>query len=209
MRPTQVSLSAAGYSPWIQLDYFQTPFCASVAAICSGTVNLTYNGQYTIDDTFADPGPGSGGVGWYRPVQISQTTTVITVTDAGPPGNGGTHGLSAGDYVRLVGTAGFTAGGVAGNVDGDYNVASVTNATTYTLTSGTSQSFTGGPGSRASSARIWTFSGMSAVVGGTTARTIVSIPGATVAGPVTGVRLYLSAWVSGTCALTVLQGMSK
>jgi len=185
MRPTQVTLSAAGNSPLIFTDYEQTPFCLSLAACCTSGATLSYQPQVSIDN----PSPE-----WYRGVTVSQTTTVITITnDYGPPGNGATHGLSVGDIVQLIGTQGD---------DGLYPVASIVSATSYTLTSPTSKSFTGGPGSQATSFRM--FPSYVAVVGGTTARTLSSY-----VVPISCVRLVVSAYTGGSCTLTVLQGMEK
>lgn len=194
MRPTQVSLSAAGNSPLVFTDYQQTPFDLSIAVICSSGATLSYQPQVCIDD------PSNT---WDRNVIATQATTVITVTnDFGPPGNGNTHGLSVADIVQLKGTQGNLASGVLANIDGLYPVATIVSATSYTLTSPTSQTFTAGPDTKAQSFRV--FPAYVAVVGGTTARTLSSY---TV--PISAVRLVVSAYTSGTCTMVLLQGMEK
>jgi hypothetical protein len=125
----------AQVGPWLRFDYYETPFdLGLLVAYGVGTagtlLSATLGIDYVLDNMTNDGG---------RQVQISQATTVITVTDAGPllpptqsSGAGLGHGLAVGDYVQLTGTQG-------GLADGGYSVASVTNQTTYTLTSGVSQ----------------------------------------------------------------------
>lgn len=199
MKPAQVSLAANGVSPLIFTDYLQTPFNMSVGVCCTPAPTLTYQPQVSIDD----PSPTAK-----RPVSLSQTTTVITVTaDKGSIGGGGGHGLSIGDVVQLTGTA--NASGV--NVDGLYPVASVVSVTSYTLTSPTSQSFSDGGASLAQGYRMFPL--YTAVVGGTTARTLVSISGGSTAatvisGPISCIRLSVTSYTGGTATMSVLQGIS-
>jgi hypothetical protein len=181
MRVTQVSLAAQAISLWIQHDYYQTPANIGLAFFVSSGATLTASVQFTLDDL------GSGGA---RAVTVSQSTTVVTVTDNGPPGNGGTHGLSVGDYVRIFGT------GIAG-LDGEYfAVASFVSATQYTVTSGTSQTVAATP-AQVVTARVFTH----AVLTGQTARATGNYTIAT-----RGSRLNVTAYTSGTATLEVLQG---
>lgn len=180
MRITEVSLSAAGQSKWIPHDYWQTPPAITLAGFVSSGANLTWAVQYTCDDV------GPGGL---RPVSVSQSTTVLTVVDSGPPSRGGTHGLSVGDYVNIQGT------GLAG-VDGEYSVATVVSGTQYTVTSGTSQTIALTQ-AQVISARVITHATLTGQVGRATGN---------YAFPVRASRLQITAYTSGTASLGVLQG---
>lgn len=195
MRPTGVALNGIatsgllGASPWIDTDYFQTPFCLGMLFSISTGATLTATVQMTCDDM---------SIQTQRPVQGSQTTTVITVTDTGPfqppsyNGLGG-HGLAVGDYVHLFNT-GIPSG------DGDYTIATVPSATTYTLTSGVSQTATLGPNTTVLAARVFAHP----TITGAAARTYASQ-----LSPVMAVRLLIATFTSGVGTLYVNQGMSK
>lgn len=109
-------------TPWLKHNYHERPFDLSLLVSFGSGLSATLALDYILDDM-------SNAA--QRQVSISQTTTTITVTDPGPilppPMNGLGHGLAVGDAVELTGTP----GGVS---DGIYAVATVTNATTYTLT---------------------------------------------------------------------------
>lgn len=201
MRPTAVYLNAAitgvgggggvngggvGFSKWVPHDIYQTPFNTTLALVFSNgsTVNATV--QYTLDDI----GPNARRA----PVSISQTTTVITVTDLGDPNAqfpGGAqiagHNLLIGDYVQLIET------GIG--IDGDYQVTTVPNATTYTLTSSISQSAVS-PGGLIVAARVFNH----AVLAAQTARNSSNY-----AFPVKASRLIDNSGV-GTVGMLVWQG---
>lgn len=113
------------FSQWIKHDYFQSPFDVSLSVFYGTGLEATLEVQFIADDM-----SGSSS----RPVRISRAATTITVVDNGPPlaySPGLGHGLLEGDWVVISGSQN-------GTLDGGYAVASVTNATTYTLTSGTS-----------------------------------------------------------------------
>lgn len=184
----QIALSANGNSLWVQHDTYQTPPAITLAGFVSSTAVLTWAVQFTCDDI----GPGAPS----RSIQVSQTTTVITVTDSGPPlkttfgapDAALGHGLSPGDWYKIVGT------GVA-NLDGEYAVVTVPTATTLTLTSLVSQSASGvgfGVG-----ARVFTHS----VLTGQTARAVSNY-----VFPVRASRLVVSGYTSGVAFLEFLQG---
>lgn len=182
MRNQQVSLAANGNSAWLSHDYYQTPFNTTIAGFVSSGASLTWAVQFTPDDI------STGASVAQRAVFISQSTTVITVTDNGPPGNGNTHGLLVGDYVRIINSG-------LPNVDGEYAVATFVSATQYTLTSAFSQTVSGN--AFVASGRVFTHS----VLTGQTARNISNY-----AFPVRGSRLVVSSYVSGTATLEVYQG---
>ena len=52
MTPQVISLSAAGSTAWIPVDYKQNPFNIDIAVVLSNTPNLTYKVEYTLDDIF-------------------------------------------------------------------------------------------------------------------------------------------------------------
>jgi hypothetical protein len=122
---TAANFTASGqFAPWLKTDPYPVPFQATllISQDNAGANPLTL--FYVPDDITS---------GMAHMVSASQTTTTITVIDNGPPlpaafGGGLGHGLAVGDYVSL--DAPFNLTGV---------VASVTNATTYTVTSPVSQ----------------------------------------------------------------------
>lgn len=180
MRQTEVSLNAIGNSVWIPHDIYQTPVGITLAGFISSGAVLTWAVQGTCDDI---------STGAARGVVISQTTTVITVTDLGPPSRLGTHGLSVGDDVTIIGT------GITG-VDGEYAVTSVVSSTQYTVTSGISQSKASSVG-RVITARVFTHPILTGQNG--RAQNNWSYP-------VKGSRLVVTAYTSGVSSLEVLQG---
>jgi hypothetical protein len=185
MRPTRTSLAAVGYSPPIPLDWYQTPPGISLAVSISNGGSLTYSVLYYVDDL--------GSAAWRQVTGISRATTVITVTgDYGLLAqDGGTHGLSVGDLVQIVSDPVLA---------GSYNVASVVSATSYTLTSPSSGTYTAVPGVQVVSARQYVHPTLT----GLTARAYGNLNL-----PVTAVQLYVSAYTGGVCTLSVLQGESK
>jgi len=52
MRPQVISLSAAGTTAWIPVDYKQNPYNISLSVVLSDTPTLTYKVEYTLDDIF-------------------------------------------------------------------------------------------------------------------------------------------------------------
>lgn len=50
MRPQVISITGTGTTEWIPLDYKQSPFNVSVAAVVNGTV--TYDIEHTFDEIF-------------------------------------------------------------------------------------------------------------------------------------------------------------
>lgn len=182
MRPQYISLAALGNTPWVPVNNLQWAFAVGIAVTLSGGASLTYTVQHTydpIDDSQS------------RYAAIAQTTTVITVSgDIGPPGSGGGSGLSVGDDAILYGT---------GLMDGEYPVASIISPTSYTLTSGVSQSANGTPTSRVKSYRV--FNNATLAASTTKGNTNYS-------SPITGVRLNISVYASGVATMAVIQGVS-
>ncbi len=52
MTPQVISLSAAGSTAWIPVDYVQNPYNINIAIVVSDTPNLTCKVEYTLDDIF-------------------------------------------------------------------------------------------------------------------------------------------------------------
>lgn len=133
MRPIRqriTGLTAKDY-PWIQMDYIQSTFNAALAAIpdvLSAGGTTAYQGQYTLDDQSAK-----------RPVSVTQTaSTTATIVDP-------LHGMAVGDSVTLAGTG--SGAGSGASIDGQYDVVSVIDVNTYTITTLVNQtsSFNNGP----------------------------------------------------------------
>jgi hypothetical protein len=168
------------------LDYIQTAFGVGIGVMLSEDASgITYSALMTFDDM----GPDS-----FSYVSISQTTTVVTVTDPSLPLRGG---VVAGDIVHIMNS------GVAAGVDGWYVVASTPSTTTYTVTSGTSQSVTGGSNSRHQYFRM--FAAPAALTAATT-RASAALSHSTT-GPVTGVALNVTAYAAGRANMVVVQGV--
>jgi len=186
MKPSRVSLvlTALGVSEFIYHDRKQSPFDVTLAVTFSSSAagGPVAAVQFIVDDLTVTRQVGG----------ISQATTVITVQgDSGQnPGDGGTHGLSVGDVVQIVGS---------GGIDGVYPVASVTSATGYTLTSTVSKTFAAQVGT-VGSARVFTHGSLT----GLTARATGNYTN-----PVIASRLQVtSAGSAGVATLAVIQGIS-
>jgi hypothetical protein len=108
MRAKQFVLSTAatGATPWIPLDYKQSPFSVGFSIDIAGNT-----GTYVIEHGFSDM--------YKRYPAISRTTTTATVTLAN-------HGLQVADSV-VVAACGAP-------LDGTYAVATVTDVNTFTYT---------------------------------------------------------------------------
>jgi hypothetical protein len=144
------------------LSYNVLSFNALCAGIAWGGA-VTWELQYTLDDVVFE-----------RPVRsATQTATTITINDLGGPapnttltGPGGMygHGMAVGDCVILKG---FGSG-----MDGTYDIASVTDNYTYTVTSTVSQSASAASGARVTPLRVWLHPLLAGI---TTARTFAPI----------------------------------
>ena len=131
MRPSNVSLSAAGNSAWVPVDYVQAPFGVAIGCAISSGASLTYAVQHTFDDPFTS-----------HTVAITQAVTTATVTDTA-------HGLSVGDSVTIS-NSGST------KLDGVWDVATIVNANSYTYTTTVTGSDVGGQFTQAIYMRTYT-----------------------------------------------------
>lgn len=187
IQQTALNVTAGGlFSPWLRHDYYGEPANIGLAVYFGNGLNSTMAVQFIMDD-----------VELQRQVSISQAVNTITIVDPGPPIGGISgapgHGLVAGDYVQLSGTPG-------GTVDGGYNVAAVTNATTYTVTSAVSQTLAQQP-ANLGSGRVFTHTVLTGIVG------LNARSNSNYAFPVWGSRLQVTAFnVAGWCFLVAMQG---
>ena len=109
MRPQRVSLSAAGLSPWLNINRMaQGNFGVALGVKLSSGASLTYSVQHTSDPLW-DP---------TKEWSASRATTTGTITKTN-------HGLSVGDWVQMDAAAPF---------DTAYAVASVVDANNFTIT---------------------------------------------------------------------------
>ena len=109
MRPQRVSLSAAGFSPWLNINRMpQGNFGVALGVKLSSGASLTCSVQHTSDPLW-DP---------TKEWSASRTTTTGTITRTN-------HGLSVGDWVQMDAAAPF---------DAAYAVASVVDANNFTVT---------------------------------------------------------------------------
>jgi hypothetical protein len=110
MRPVTVRLSAAGRSSWIPVDRYVPSFIVGLGVKLSSNGNLTYSVEHTFDDVFNA----------VAPVAITRVTTTATV-------NFINHGMSAGDYLKVIGSG-------DPNLDGEYAIAAITDQNNFTYT---------------------------------------------------------------------------
>lgn len=110
-------MAATGSSPLVPSNNEQIAPNASVSVTYDSGGSGTYSVSYTIDDLNQE-----------NPVSLSQTTTVVTLTDNRTTG----HGLRVGDEVVVQGS------GIPG-ADGSFVVATVTSPTVLTYANATSQ----------------------------------------------------------------------
>lgn len=111
MRPVEVTLGAAGFSPWIPVNRMipQGEFAIGLGVKLTSGASLTYSVQHTMDDLHVIT----------QSFSISRSTTTATVTQTD-------HRLSVGDWILVEnGGAPF---------DGEFAVAAITNANVYTYT---------------------------------------------------------------------------
>lgn len=109
MRPTFITLAAAGFSAWLPLDYLNNSFDTALGLSLSAGASLVASVQHTLDE-----------LNNYVLRSVTRVTTTATVAETA-------HGLSVGDWVSVRNSG-------SSNLDGNFAVASVPNANTYTYT---------------------------------------------------------------------------
>jgi hypothetical protein len=185
-------MTAAGVSAPVPVSYLQPTFNVALAVIPSNANTVLSVGiQYCLDDQSI-----------LRPINWTQTTTTVTITDGiyfpGSQTAGNPHGLKVGDSVTITGTA--VPGGSA-SFDGNYPVASVTNDQVYTITVVPSQTASG---QAFIVPQRWVFTGVGIIPAGTSARTY-----ANTTQPATAFRANLVTLTGGTMDFIVLQGLGS
>ena len=130
MRSKKQTLSSAAASPWLPVSGRGDAFGIGFGASCGST----WNGTYSIQHTFSDI---------QNPVAatFAQSTTTVTVTLTD-------HGLTTSDAVIVSGTR-------ETGVEGQFEVATVTNANVFTYTSGTSQTVAAGAACKVAPVKVY------------------------------------------------------
>ena len=189
MRPVCCTVPSAVAGPWIPLDYIESWFGVSLFVTLSEDASgMTYTVDFTGDDT------GPVGV---RPIKISRSGTVATVTDLGPVAsqykydNVSRHGLVAADSVVIQSSLGF---------DGTYAVVTTPTPTSYTITVPNSGVTVDGGNAKVNALRVFNHTVL-------TAQTVRNF--GTFNYPVRAIRLRLSAWTAGQATLCILQGTPR
>lgn len=128
MRPQRVTLSAAGFSPWLNINRLpKGNFGVALGVELSSGATLTYSVQHTTDPLY-----NAQTQEW----SASRTTTTGTITRTN-------HGLSVGDWVQMDAAAPFnTAYSVASVVDADNFTITVVDAGAAAVTKGASNLWT-------------------------------------------------------------------
>ncbi len=183
MKLGSVRLGAAGSSIWLVPNQWLKSFLLGLGLTFDTASNLTASVQHTFDDPMQTP----------RTVTYTRAATVLTVTDAN-------HGLAVGDNVQFDSdTNGQYNGAVAGPGTGGLDVASVTDANTYTLTVANAGAAAGSAGIR--SFRVFNNAALGNVSGNPPVRADGNY-----SDPIGAVRLKVSAYTAGAATLTVQQG---
>lgn len=169
-RPSTVRLSSATFSDWIPLNRYVSSFGVGFGVKLSDGATLTYSVQHTFDDIYERYGVFS--------LTRSGTTATCTLVN---------HGLSVGDWVYP------TACGAP--FDGEYAVASVVDADTFTFTVAASGLTTKNPGGWIQTARVFSHTD----IAGETASADGNYQF-----PPRACRLLVSAYTDGFADLTVI-----
>lgn len=194
-RYTAVGKVATDGNILVPVNRMQIAFLLSIGILLSSDAT---GGASTVQFTYDDLGPD-----WLLPVTVSQTTTVITVTDPNLPSKGG---IAVGDVGRIAGT------GIVG-LDGEWPVASTPTPTSYTLTSTTNQSAVSNNGKAGiyrlfsslitSAANARAFGNLSSGLAAATGTGILN------AGAVSAVALNVTALTTGSIYLQLLEAMGR
>ncbi|CAM5998769.1 unnamed protein product [Sphagnum balticum] len=197
MRPIKVTVSAAGDSPWIPINYLQVAFGIGLSVVpWSTATGLTYVVQHSFDSL--DPLSA-------RPISIARAGTVATVTDLGDAGQG--HGLSTGDNIIIKGSGStYLDTPYAANGKGDLGAdITVTGNTTYTYAVTNAGPTADNGSAKALSMRVFSHATLNSTSGN---------PGATglradgnYAFPPQAIRLRALTLTGGAVDLLVVQGM--
>lgn len=182
--PVRVLLSALGNSPWIPLDYIQTPFGVTLACMPSSDWNGTYSVQYTYDamddqeDTL---------------VSIARTTTSAAVVWPN-------HDMVTGDSVITYATGDANLDSAKDASRGNPIAQDITavDASNFTYVVANSGAAAGGVNSKAKRLRVFTHAVLVAQTGRLDSNFNL---------PCQAVRLKVTAYVAGRLTMIVTQGV--
>jgi len=182
---TTYSTLAAGFGPWVPVDYLQRYFNLGLSVLPSAAATgASFSVQFTMDDLSIS-----------RPVTWSQALTTVTITDPVYQVNSGLpgipHGLVTGDSITIQGTKNALL-----SFDGTYQ-ATVTGPTTYTITVTPSQTANGA--SFVIPERVFTTTGIPALSSARISATLLI--------PCTAVRLAVAGLTAGSLDFLVVQGI--
>lgn len=193
MRIARITMTAAGVSNPVVVSYLQPTFNVALGVIPSNANTVLSVGvQYTLDDQTI-----------WRPVNWTQSTTTVTVTDGTfAPGSqtaGNPHGLKTGDSVTIRGSGTGAASGFT-SFDGTYNITAVSD-TVYTFTVTPSQTASG---QSEVIPQRWVYTATGIIPSGTSVRTFANTNQ-----PATAFRANLATLTGGTMDFIVLQGLGN
>jgi hypothetical protein len=169
-QPKRVTVSSATRSAWMPLNAYLSPFNIGIACVCSSNKNFTYSVEYSHDSPLTT-----------LPCSITRSTTTATLTLVN-------HGLTTSDSIIVTGSG-------DANLDGTYQVASVSDQNTITYAV-VDTGATASSSARVAPMRVFTHS------------TLVSKTAnadGNIAYPVHAVRLNVTPWVAGYVTMLVTQ----
>lgn len=180
--PIRVTLSAAGASPWILVDYVAKSFLLGLfVSLSQDASGITYD----VDLTSDNPNYTKGN----SVASLTRSGTTVTVTMAAA------HGIVTGD-AAVVWNSGDPF------IDGSWTVASTPSDTQFTYTvSGSATATAGSAYTQSTQQRV--FAGPTALTAATTRAN------AALQEPCLAVRLRISAWTAGSATLEVVQGLAR
>jgi hypothetical protein len=176
MYPITQRLSAAGYSPWVMINRVQSSFKVGLAVVLSSGAALTYSVEYSMDNP-NDP------VNLRQDFVLTRTTTSLNVKWIA-------HGRSVGDWVKLWGNGG-------GQLDGEYQIATVVDVDNFTVTVANSGPTAGNGTGWIQSMRVYTHAAMVSLAASSSGD---------FSSPVIATRLHVITYTSGTADFEVIQG---
>lgn len=167
------TLGSATFGSWIPLNNVGQSVNTALGVTITPSASLTYSVQQTMDNVWLR----------HKNFSISRSTTTATVTRTD-------HGLSVGDWIKVE--------GAGAPLDGEYSVATVSDANTFTYTVANSGiSSTDGGLSRMMTARVVEHATLTLQTSGAEGN---------YAFPPTACRLIISTYSSGKATLVVNQG---
>lgn len=180
MHLTPQTLAAVASSPWIIPNPLLHTGTIGLGVTFTSNANLTCEVQHTFDDPSQN----------YRAVTYTRVTTTLTITD-------NNHGLNVGDNVILAADAN-------GTVNASYDIVSITDQNTYTVTVTNSGAASGS--TTLQSYRVFNHDTL------TTALLTGTPPPRTAgnyADPIGAFRLKVTVYTAGSVTLSAQQGLGN